>query len=123
MTKRSYEKHNCPIAQTLGAIGDQWTLLIVRDAINGVQRFEDFQERLGISRNLLSSRLKQMVADGLLDRAPIEGSRRFAYVPTKKCKDLRKILLALAEWGETWRGDAAGQARVPRPRGTFGEDP
>jgi len=108
MTRRSYDKHNCPIAQTLGAVGDQWTLLIVRDALRGLGRFEDFQDSLGISRNLLSSRLKQMVEEGLLERTPIDGSRRHAYRPTKKCKDLRKVLLSLAEWGEVWRRDPDG---------------
>ncbi len=108
MTTRSYEKFNCPIAQTLAEVGDQWTLLIVRDALRGQQRFEDFQESLGISRNLLSCRLKQMVGNGLLERVLIEGSRRHAYHPTEKCKELRKVLWALADWGENWRQDPQG---------------
>ena len=81
---------------------------LIGTALRGLGRFEDFQDSLGISRNLLSSRLKQMVEEGLLERAPIDGSRRHAYRPTKKCKELRKILLSLAEWGEAWRGDPDG---------------
>jgi len=108
MTVRSYERHNCPIAQALRVIGDQWTLLIVRDLLAGPQRFEALQGSLGISRNLLTRRLRQLVDDGLVERVAIEGSRRYRYQATETCRELRIAILALAEWGERWRPDPAG---------------
>ncbi len=108
MTARNYAKHDCPIAQTLSTIGDQWTILIVRDALRGRRRFAEFQESLGISRNLLARRLKEMVAAGLLEKTAQPGGRRHIYQPTEKCRDLQLVLLALAGWGERWRDDPDG---------------
>ncbi len=118
MTVRSYDRHACPIAQTLSVVGDQWTLLLVRDVLRGARRFETFQSSLGISRNLLARRLKQLVAEGLLERTRIPGSRRYEYRPTEKCKDLRLTILALAEWGERWRADPKGARLELRERDT-----
>ncbi len=102
----NYRKHHCPIAQALAELGDRWTLLIVRDALLlGPRRFSDLQKSLGISRNLLTRRLAQLCDAGILDRAPMEGSRRHTYLPTQKCRDLRIALLAMAEWGEKWGTD------------------
>lgn len=118
MTARSYERHACPIAQTLSVVGDQWTLLLIRDVLRGARRFETFQSSLGISRNLLSKRLKQLVAEGLLERTQIPGSRRYEYRPTEKCVDLRLTILALAEWGDRWRADPKGARLELRERET-----
>jgi len=108
MTTRSYAQLRCPIAQALSLVGDQWTLLIVRDLLSRPRRFEELREALGISRNLLTQRLRQLESEGLLERRPIEGSRRFVYAATEKCMDLRMAVLALAEWGERWRPDPEG---------------
>lgn len=106
MSTANYEKHHCPIAQALAELGDQWTLLIVRDALLvGPRRFNELQQSLGISRNLLTRRLKQLCDAGVLDRVPVEGSKRHAYVATEKCRDLRIVILAMAEWGEKWGAD------------------
>lgn len=106
MSTVNYQKHHCPVAQTLVELGDQWTLLIVRDAlIGGLRRFNEFQESLGISRNLLTLRLAQLCDAGILERTQIAGSKRHAYVPTQKCRDLRIVILAMAKWGEKWRAD------------------
>ena len=121
MTVRSYDRHACPIAQTLSVVGDQWTLLLVRDVLRGARRFETFQSGLGISRNLLARRLKQLVAEGLLERTRIPGSRRYEYKPTEKCRDLRLTILALAEWGERWRADPKGARLELRERETDAE--
>lgn len=106
MTTVNYQKHHCPIAQALAELGDQWTLLIVRDALlAGRRRFNEFQESLGISRNLLTRRLAQLCDAGILERVRMAGSKRHAYVPTQKCRDLRIVVLAMAKWGEKWAAD------------------
>lgn len=107
MTTANYQKHHCPIAQALAELGDQWTLLIVRDALLAERRrFNEFQESLGISRNLLSLRLAQLCDSGILERVRIADSKRHAYLPTQKCRDLRVVILAMAKWGEKWANDA-----------------
>ncbi|MFC4668768.1 winged helix-turn-helix transcriptional regulator [Seohaeicola nanhaiensis] len=106
MSTANYEKHLCPVAQALVDLGDQWTLLIVRDALSQKQiRFNELQESLGISRNLLTRRLIQLCEAGLLTRVAVEGSKRMAYEATEKCRDLRLVILAMAQWGEKWRPD------------------
>ncbi|PHQ70704.1 MAG: transcriptional regulator [Sneathiella sp.] len=108
MTTRNYRRQDCPIAFALSIVGDQWTILLIRDVLSGTNRFDDLQKRLGISRNLLTRRLKQLVADGILIKRQLPNSRRHAYWPTPKCTALRPSILALAEWGQSWRGDAGG---------------
>jgi DNA-binding HxlR family transcriptional regulator len=105
---------NCPIADTLGVIGDRWTLLILRDALVGVTRFEQFQSRLGISRSVLTTRLKHLLDAGLLDRKPLhDDGRRQEYVLTEKGQAMLPVLAALVEWGETWMPQAGGpRARI-----------
>lgn len=94
----------CPIARALDEVGEWWTLLILREAFFGVRRFDDFQERLGIARNILAARLKGLVGCGILEKRPLpeEGSRRVEYRLTPKGWAMRTVLLALAEWGATF---------------------
>lgn len=108
MTTRSYEQIPCPIARSLSVLGDQWTLMIVRDALMGVRRFEGFQKSLCLSRNLLTQRLRHLVDEGLLTKENIAGSRRYEYRPTQKCQDLLGVLVAFSEWGEQWLPDPDG---------------
>jgi DNA-binding HxlR family transcriptional regulator len=108
MTTRNYRRQGCPIADALSIVGDQWTILLIRDVLSGVRRFDELQKSLGISRNLLTKRLKQLIDHGLLAKRPLPGSRRHAYWPTPKCLDLRVAVLALAEWGQKWRDDVNG---------------
>ncbi|MFD2856642.1 winged helix-turn-helix transcriptional regulator [Seohaeicola zhoushanensis] len=113
MSTANYAKHLCPIAQALVDLGDQWTLLIVRDALSQKQvRFNELQENLGISRNLLTRRLNQLCEAGILEKVAVEGSKRFAYEPTEKCRDLRLVIHAMARWGEV----------APRPAADAGRD-
>lgn len=105
MTTTNYEKLNCPIAKSLSVLGDQWTFLIVRDALSGTTRFNEFQDSLGISRNLLSKRMQQLCDAGLLERLPIANSKRFEYLATDKCRELRPVVLSLAAWGTRWFND------------------
>jgi DNA-binding HxlR family transcriptional regulator len=118
MSKENYKRHKCPIAKSLSIIGDQWTLLIVRDALRGTDRFEGFQSSLGISRNLLTKRLKDLVENDMLSREEIPGSKRFAYKVTPKCRDLGMTLSALAGWGDRWMADEKGPRIVLKDRQT-----
>lgn len=89
------------MAATLEVVGDPWTLLILRDAFLGVRRFEQWQERLGVARNVLAARLKSLVAHGVLERrCYCERPPRHEYVLTPKGRDLHGVLLTLAAWGD-----------------------
>lgn len=108
MATSNYLKLNCPIAESLSHVGDQWTLLIMRDALMGISSFTGFESSLGISRRLLSRRLAEMVESGLLDKVAREGGTRMTYVPTQKGRELAMVLLSLSEWGERWHPNARG---------------
>jgi DNA-binding HxlR family transcriptional regulator len=119
MRHRSFAAARCPIARSLDVVGEWWSILIVRDAFRGVRRFDDFQASLGIGRNLLSRRLKRLVAAGLLetkrycDRPP-----RHEYRLTDKGRDLYPVLMTLVHWGNRWAPRAA--SAVARSRRTGG---
>jgi DNA-binding HxlR family transcriptional regulator len=101
MLGRDYAGQNCSIAASLELIGERWTLLILRDAFLGVRRFDDFQSRLGIARNVLQARLARLVDEGLLRRVEYqERPRRFEYRLTSKGVDLWPVLVALLKWGD-----------------------
>ncbi len=103
MKRTSLNDSICPVARTLDLIGDWWTLLIVRDALGGIKRFSEFQRSLGVAKNILSSRLKTLVAEGVLDIRPAsDGSAYQEYVLTPKGKDLYPILIALGQWGHQY---------------------
>jgi DNA-binding HxlR family transcriptional regulator len=95
-----YSRQSCAVAATLEVIGDPWTLLVIRDAFQGVKRFEQWQERLGVARNVLAARLKSLVQHGVLEqRVYSERPLRHEYVLTPKGKDLYKVLLTMHAWG------------------------
>ena len=91
----------CPVARSLDVIGDRWSLLIVRDAFDGVSRFGDFQRSLGAARNILADRLRRLVEAGILETRPAaEGSAYQEYVLTAQGLDLFPVIVALRQWGE-----------------------
>lgn len=93
----------CPVAQTLEQVGEWWTLLILREAFLGRRRFGEFQQQLGIARNVLSARLRKLVEQDILERRPSkQDGREIEYRLTEKGRDLMPVLLALAQWGERW---------------------
>jgi DNA-binding HxlR family transcriptional regulator len=103
MRRKSFEDMNCSVAQTLEVVGEWWTMLIIRDAFLGVTRFDDFQARLGISRNILAERLDHLVDRGVLERQRYqEHPPRHAYVLTDKGRDLWPVLAAMRQWGDRW---------------------
>ena len=103
MLNRDYSGQNCSIAGALELIGERWTLLILRDAFHRVRRFEDFQRRLGIARNVLSNRLQTLVDAGILERRLYqEHPARYEYRLTEKGIDLWPVLMALVRWGDKY---------------------
>ena len=92
----------CPIARTLEIVGEWWTLLIVRDALMGARRFDEFKTT-GIADNILTSRLKKLTAAGILERRLYqERPARFEYLLTEKGRALGPVVLALRSWGREW---------------------
>ena len=103
MLNRDYEGQNCSIARALELVGERWTLLIVRDAFLGLRRFEQFQESLGIARNVLTERLNRLVEEGILERIRYsERPERFEYRLTQKGRDLQIALTGLVQWGDEY---------------------
>jgi DNA-binding HxlR family transcriptional regulator len=103
MQRTSFEDVNCSVAQCLEAVGEWWSLLIVRDTFLGVTRFDDFQARLGISRNTLNQRLNHLVDTGVLKRVPYQKHPpRSEYRLTEKGRDLWHVLMAMRQWGDRW---------------------
>ncbi|MDQ2677217.1 MAG: helix-turn-helix transcriptional regulator [Actinomycetota bacterium] len=103
MQRKSFEAMNCSVAQCLEVVGEWWSMLIVRDAFLGVRRFDEFQSRLGISRNILASRLAGLVDAGVLDKVPYqERPVRHEYRLTDKGRDLWPVLTAMRQWGDRW---------------------
>jgi DNA-binding HxlR family transcriptional regulator len=99
--KRDYEGQNCSIARALEAVGERWTLLIVRDAFLGLRRFDEFHESLGIARNVLADRLNRLVEEGILERVRYsERPERYEYRLTPKGRDLQIALAGLRQWGD-----------------------
>ena len=96
------EDRECPLSSTLGLVGEWWTLLILHDAFDGYTRFDEFQRNLGISSSLLTSRLRQLVDRGVLERRQYQPNPpRYEYVLTELGRSLRPVLVVLAAWGNS----------------------
>lgn len=103
MKRTSFAGMKCSVAQTLDVVGEWWSLLIIRDAFLGIRRFEDFQRRLGISRNVLADRLDTLVGQGILRTVPYqEHPPRHEYRLTDKGRDLYPVIAMLRQWGDRW---------------------
>jgi DNA-binding HxlR family transcriptional regulator len=98
--RKSFSTMQCPIARGLEHVGEWWTMLILRDALRGVTRFEQFQEGLGIAPGILTRRLSGLVEAGLLERRRYnDHPPRDEYVVTPRGRDFRPVLLAMFAWG------------------------
>src|ERR1022692_2790818 len=103
MERKSFAQMDCSVAQCLEVVGEWWTLLIVRDAFLGVTRFDVFQERLGISRNVLNQRLGRLVKAGVLVKVPYsEHPPRHDYRLTDKGRSLWPVLTTMRQWGDKY---------------------
>ena len=96
------------MAATLSVIGDHWSILIIRDLFFGLTRFDEFQNDLGIARNVLSDRLKKLTEEGIIERYEQDGGRK-AYRLTEDGLALRKVMIAMAKWGEAHRPEKSGE--------------
>lgn len=99
--RTSHQNADCPVARPLDAIGDGWSLLIVRDAFEGLRRFGQFQKSLGVAKNILTARLNNLVEQGILETVPAtDGSAYREYVLTAKGRGLFPVLVALRQWSD-----------------------
>ena len=107
MLKRHYDgQEACSVAMTLEIVGERWTWLIVRDAFLGLTKFDEFQQSLGIARNVLADRLRRLTDAGVLERVLYtERPPRYEYVLTEKGRDLFTALNALRQWGDAHLSD------------------
>jgi DNA-binding HxlR family transcriptional regulator len=112
MLHSRYPGLTCSVARALEVIGERWSLLIVRDALRGVTRFEDFQRSLGLARNVLTARLDHLVSEGVLVRTPYgpKGSRS-EYELTDKGRELGIVVIGLSNWGDRHYANPAGPPR------------
>jgi DNA-binding HxlR family transcriptional regulator len=100
MRRKSFDKMLCPIARSLERVGEWWSMLIMRDALHGMTRFDEFQTSLGIAPNMLTRRLNSLVEAGLLERRRYsEHPPRHEYVPTACGRDFFPVLVTLLTWG------------------------
>jgi DNA-binding HxlR family transcriptional regulator len=107
--RHDYPDQICSLAKSLEVIGERWSLLIVRDVLNGNRRFSGIQESLGIARNVLSARLQRLVDEDILERrAYQESPPRHEYFLTQKGLDLWPSLIALMHWGDRYSSGPAG---------------
>lgn len=112
------DQQPCSLARTLSVVGDRWTLMVLRDCFLGVRRFEGFESRLGITRHVLTDRLRKLVEAGVLVRVPYqERPRREEYRLTEKGLALHGVMLALVSWGDRYMVDEQGPPIRHRHRG------
>jgi DNA-binding HxlR family transcriptional regulator len=100
MQRKSFQDVTCPIARGLERVGEWWSMLIMRDALQGISRFDELQHSLDIAPNTLTKRLNALVEAGLLERCQYSARPpRHEYVPTQRGRDFRPVLLAMMSWG------------------------
>ncbi|MEE4303060.1 MAG: helix-turn-helix domain-containing protein [Wenzhouxiangella sp.] len=112
MSKANPCHGNCPIARVTALLGDGWSLMIIREAFLGSGKFNEFEKRLGIARNILTNRLRKLVEAGLLQRKASETDRRvIEYRLTRSGRALFPVLIALSQWSEQHLSDCSHSVR------------
>ena len=120
--QRTYDDQVCSIARALEVVGERWSLLIVRDALLGLKRFEQFHDSLGIARNVLANRLGRLVAAGVFERVRYQQRpERFEYRLTPMGRQLFVPVLALMQWGDEHLAGSAGPPRLAQHASCGGE--
>ncbi|UTA47678.1 helix-turn-helix transcriptional regulator [Simiduia sp. 21SJ11W-1] len=108
MVKNSFSHLCCPVARSMDVVGEAWSMLVLRNLMlaGGAARFDQMVEELGISRNILTERLKRLEAEEILTKQPVqEGGRRMEYKLTAKGWELMPIMIGFAQWFDRWRAD------------------
>jgi DNA-binding HxlR family transcriptional regulator len=109
MQRTDFSEMTCSIARSLAVAGEPWSPLVLRDVWVGINRFDDLQRDLGISRKVLAERLKHLVEEGMLERRVYSsGPRRYEYVLTPKGFEFVDVLMVMAQWGDRWTAGIAG---------------
>lgn len=122
MLHRTYDDQVCSLARTLEVLGERWTLLIVRDAMLGLRRFDEFLRSLGVARNVLTERLKLLVEAGVLERVEYrQRPQRFEYRLTPMGREFGVPLVGLMHWGDRHLAGPAGPPRLARHRTCGGQ--
>lgn len=113
MKKTSFATTPCPIARSLGRVGEWWSILILRDAFHGLSKFDEFQQSLGLSPTLLTRRLKFLVESGILYKQRYQTRPvRYQYLLTERGKDFFPVLVTLFQWGNTHLSEGAHSAEL-----------
>lgn len=119
MARKRFDDSSCSVARALNEVGDWWSLLIVLHAMYGTRRFVDFQQQLGIAKNILCDRLAKLVDNEVLRKVDVgEHGSRFEYRLTEKGRDLFPVVVALRQWGDKWNPAPDGQPLDLRDRET-----
>jgi DNA-binding HxlR family transcriptional regulator len=108
MQRTNFGDMACSIARTLDVIGEPWSPLVLRDIWVGMNRFDQIQADLGISRKVLTERLAHLVEHGVLEKQAYDNRPRYEYVLTQKGRDLVDVLMVMAGWGDKWLAGEAG---------------
>ena len=117
MARKRFDDSSCSVARALNEVGDWWSLLIVLHAMYGTRRFVDFQQQLGIAKNILCDRLAKLVDNEVLRKVDVgEHGSRFEYRLTEKGRDLFPVVIALRQWGDKWNPAPDGQPLDLRDR-------
>jgi len=117
MQRTDFAQMTCSIARSLAVAGEPWSPLVLRDVWVGINRFDDLQRDLGVSRKVLTERLKHLVEEGMLERqAYSTRPARYEYVLTRKGLEFIDVLMAMAAWGDRWTAGEAGPPILRRHR-------
>lgn len=109
MQRTAFGDMTCSIARTLDVIGEPWSPLILRDIYVGINRFERLQEDLGISRKVLTERLRWLTESGVVEKQEYATRpTRYEYALTDKGRELCDLLLVMVRWGDRWLAGEAG---------------
>ena len=121
MLRNDYESQSCSIAGALEVVGERWSLLIVRDILLGLRRFDELQAHLGIARNVLQTRLERLQEHDVIERVPYQQHPlRHEYRLTEKGLDLWPTIVALMKWGDRYAAPEGGPAVLIEHRGCGG---
>jgi DNA-binding HxlR family transcriptional regulator len=117
MVRTDFTQMRCPVARAMAVLGERWAMLVLRECFYGTRRFDEFERNLGIAPNILSARLRDLAAHGLLEKAPATGARH-EYRLTEKGRDAFPVFLALKGWADRWMTGPEGPPLVLEERAT-----